>query len=360
MTIRENKYELSHLQHIFLGPKWTILFLCITICDWYVGTWLICTIFGQALAEKFPLAMVTDDYKLWVGVFILITIPLSCTSILDQALLQFIFLAGRMLMVFFMAGTLIVAFIHSDRNHFGDQMGPANDVPLVDFTHTITIIQTAIYTTSFQCSVPGIAGISSNKKTTKWIFRNAITFTYLSNSILALLSAVYFGSSTNPSSNLNWSTYHSGDNGWSLFVSGYIVLFAAIDGLAVFPLMCCSLGDIMLAGFYGEKAHLAGKNVKTRIFFRLVASVPQSICALFVNDLGSLVIYGGILTLISESAVPTVLYIVSGRSMKEQGLTARTFFSSKWFSKDWLAYFILTTALFVVAGVVLDSVLRSF
>ncbi len=358
IAIRDTKYELSYLQHTFLGPQWTKFFLCTTACDLYGITWLVCSIFGQALAEQFPVAEVSDNYKLWVGVFILITVPLSCTSVLDQALLQFIFLAGRMLMVLFMMGTVIVAFVDGDRAYFGDQLGPVNDAPPINFTHTITIIQTAIFATSFQFSVPGMASISSNKKSMTRIFSNAVTFVYVSNITLAILMALYFGSATNPSSNLNWSDYHSHNSGWSTFVSGYIVLFAAVDGLAVFPLMCCSLGDILLAGFFGDEAPLAEKNVKTRIFFRLLASVPQSIGALFVDDLAILAKYGGVFTIVSYIAAPAVLYITSGRAMREKDLPTTTVYSSKWFSKEWLAYSMLVTTFLVVVGVVLDSILR--
>lgn len=145
----------------FLGSKWTRFFLCTTTCDLYGITWLVASIFGQALAEQVPVTRVDDDYKMWVGVFMLATVPLSCTSILDQALLQLIFfLAGRMLMVLLMMGIIIVAMIHSDQEYFGDQVGPVRDTPVVDWNHTITIIQTAI----FQFSVPGMASVSNNKK----------------------------------------------------------------------------------------------------------------------------------------------------------------------------------------------------
>lgn len=355
MAIRETKYELSYLQHVFLGPKWTNFFVFITAFELYSTTWLMSSIFGQALAEQFPLTGITDDYKLWVGVFTLITVPLSCTSILDQALLQFIFLAGRMIMVVLMIGTIIVAFIHDDRAYFGDQVGAINDTPLIDFSQTITIIQTAIFSTSFQVSVPGMAGVASDKKSATSIFKHAISFAYFSNCVLAVLAAVYFGSSTNPSSNLNWSAYHSNSTGWSAFVSGYIVLFAAVDGLAVFPLLCCSLGDILLAAVFGERAPLVEGNLRIRVLFRLLASVPQSIGALFVDDLGVLVKFGGALTLISDIASPTVLFLVSGWEMKKRGLPTTTFYSSHCLSRVWLAYFILTTTALLLIGVVLDT-----
>lgn len=358
VAICESKYELSYLQHKFLGPRWMKLFLGTTACDLYGITWLICAIFGQALAEKIPLPALSQSYQFWVGVFMLVTVPLSCTSTFDQALLQFLFLGCRMIMVVFMIGTVVVAFMHPDREYFGDQVGPMNDAPLFDFSHTITIIQTAIFSTSFQFSVPGMASVSSNKKSMTGIFRNAVIFVYVSNCVLAVLMALYFGSATNASSNLNWSVYHGSNNGFSAVVSAYVVVFAAVDGLAVFPLMCTSLGDILLAGVYGDQAPLKEEDVKTRIFFRLVASVPQCIGALFVDDLGKLAKYGGVFTIVSYIVAPALLYVTSGRAMAENGMQATTVYSSKWFSKDCLAYLMLTGALLVVIGVVLESIPR--
>jgi hypothetical protein len=359
MTIRDKQYELSALQHKFLGPRWTKFFLATTACDLYSITWVMSTIFGQAIAQQIPVTGIDDDYKFWVGIFLLITVPLSCTHVLDQALLQFIFLGGRMLMVLIMLGTIISAFLAGDSEYFGDQVGAKSDAPSIDLTHTTTIIQTAIFATAFQFSVPSMAGIASSKDSMTGIFRHAVTFVYISNCLLAVLMAIYFGSSVNPSSNLNWTDYHTGNEGWSKFASGYVVTFAALDGLAVFPLLCSTLGGILLAGVFGDKAELTDRDWKTQVFFRLLASLPQSIGALFVNDIGVIAKYGGIFTLLSYSAAPSILYIASGRRMREKGLPVETDYSSKLFSHDWIAYGLIVTTALVIVGVVSDAIIRN-
>lgn len=361
MTIRDMQYELSALQHMFLGPRWTKFFLVTTACDLYSITWVMSTIFGEALSQQVPIAGIDDDYKFWVFIFLVITVPLSCTHVLDQVLLQFIFLGGRMLMVVLMIGTVVAAFLSGDEDndHFGGETVGKIDTPAIDLTQTMTIIQTAIFSTAFQFSVPSMAGIASSKDSMTGIFRHAVTFVYVSNCLLAVLMAIYFGSATNPSSNINWSNYHTGNAGWSKFVSGYVVMFAALDGLAVFPLLCSNLGGILLAGVFGDKAALTDQDMKTQIFFRLVASLPQSIGALYVNDLSVIAKYGGIFTLLSYSAAPTILYIASGRRMREKGLPEETCYSSKLFSHYWIAYGLLVTTALVVLGVVVDAVLQN-
>ena len=77
MAIRDTKYELSSLQQRFLGRKWTRFFLCTTACDLYGITWLVASVFGQALADQVSVTGTDEDYKIWVGVFMLIT---NCSS----------------------------------------------------------------------------------------------------------------------------------------------------------------------------------------------------------------------------------------------------------------------------------------
>jgi hypothetical protein len=259
-----------------------------------------------------------------------------------------------------MIGTLITAFLDSNASHFGNQVGAVSDVPLVDLSHTITMIQTAIFATAFQFSVPGMAGVSANKKSMTSIYRRAVSFVNVSNCVLALLMAVYFGrSATEASSNLNWSVYQAGSGGWTKFVSGYVVLFAAIDGLAVFPLICVSLGDILLAGAFGvDQAHSMEQDYKWRTLFRILAATPQLIGAFFFKDLGVLAKYGGIFTLLSYTAAPAALYVASGKSMEDIGLSSSTYYSSKLFSHNGVAYGLLTAVGCTILGVIVDSVVR--
>lgn len=262
-----------------------------------------------------------------------------------------------MLMVLLMVATITQAFVGGNSLYFGDQEKAINDVPLIDARHSITIIQTAIFATAFQFSVPAIASVSDNKKAMKGIFKKAVSVVYASNVLVALLMGVYFGTSTDPSSNLNWLSYRSESAGWAKFVKGYVVSFAAIDGLAVFPLVCASLGDILLSGYFGENWEEKEKDWKIRIAFRLFASIPQSIGAFFLSDLGILATYGGLFTLLSYSAAPSILYIVSGRAMENAGLGRGTYYSSPLFSSDIVAYVLLGLVGCILVGVVLDGIL---
>ena len=129
------------------------------------------------------------------------------------------------------------------------------------------------------------------------IIVRSVSYIYVTNLILSLLMAVYFGNATEASANLNWLHYHGGTwDGegeftrawWATAISSYVVLFAAVDGLSVYPLICISLGDILMGARYEDKVHEMQENWKVRICFRLLACVPQAIGSMFLTDLGAM------------------------------------------------------------------------
>ena len=317
---QQQKVELSELCRVFLGTKSRNFFTITTAFDLYCITWTFAAAFAASMSNALPImdggggggdSYGTDissasssslssftDYKLYILIFAAITIPLSCMTILDQLLLQMAFLGGRTFMLCLMIGTLIYAYIHHDVPIFGDQAGPAADVPLVDFTNIVTIFQVCIFSTAYQFAVPGIADHYESKiSDPKKVLRIGVGYTFATNLILAILASFFFGRhNTAESNNLNWMDYQGqvvteeSRSGWSTFISSYIVLFVAIDGLAVFPLIALSLGDILLSAFYGAQS--TKQSWKIQILFRLAGSVPQLVGAIFINDLSVMYVNG--------------------------------------------------------------------
>lgn len=297
MEIRQRTYELSELARIFLGKHVLGFFTATTAFDLYGIMWAFAAIFGTTLADNLPMTGKDSDYQLYLCIFSVIVIPLACVPVIDQCWIQLCFLVARTSMVIFMIATVAVGYA-SSMPQFGTQAGPVQDVPLANFQNLIIVIQVCIFSTAFQFAVPGISGVTRNKKVLLEIFGSAVSYIFVTNVILGLLLAIYFGSKEiAESSNLNWLDYHggtwdgtgsvkSGRAGWASFISNFIVLFAAIDGLAVFPLIAVSLGDILVGAFYGKDAHEYRNEWKRRSAFRLLASIPQIVGALFVQDLG--------------------------------------------------------------------------
>ena len=293
--VHDRTYELSELCRIFLGRWPRNFFTCTTVGDLYGITWTFAAVFGSSLSEHLPIG--TDsDYRLYIFIFMAVAIPVSCMRIVVQMPLQMAFLIARTIMLFLMLGTLLAAYI-TNASHFGMQETPTPETPFFAFTSIITVMQLCIFSTAFQFSVPGLASETRNKQSMFNVLTGAVTYIYLTNLVLSLVVAFYFGKSTEASSNLNWLYYHGGTwdgtgaftrSWWAEAISSYIVLFAALDGLAVYPLIATSLGDILMGAIYEDSVHQVQKDWKTRIVFRLVASVPQAIGSLFLKDLGAM------------------------------------------------------------------------
>ena len=143
----------------------------------------------------------------------------------------------------------------------------------------------------------------------------------------------------------------------SRVISGYIVLFAAIDGLAVYPLIALSLGDILMAAFHRERVHEAEKDWKIRTAFRLLATSLQAVGALFIKDLGAIATYAGIFYLaklhgLSGIALPQECPAPGRRRHACQDLLQHFIFSSKA-----MAYILLMGVALTIGGVIVDEAL---
>jgi hypothetical protein len=295
MDILDRTFEMSELCRIFMGPWMRTFFTLTTAGDLYGITWAMAAVFGSSLGHDLPIGT-SNDYQIYIFIFLVIVVPISCMSISGQVRLQMLFLGGRTIMLGLMISTLAVAY-GSTEPHFGEQAKPARDVPLADFSNIILVLQTCIFSTAFQFAVPGLTAETKDKPAMIPIIKVSVSYIYATNLIIGLLMAIYFGADTEKSSNLNWLNYHGGtwdESGdfsrswWATGVSTYIVMFAALDGLAVYPLIAVSLGDILMGAYYEDAVHEAHKSWKRRVIFRLMASIPQGIGALFVQDLGAL------------------------------------------------------------------------
>ena len=159
-------------------------------------------------------------------------------------------------------------------------------------------MQVGIFSTAYQFSVPVISQASPNRLKMAPIFLIACDWIFLSTSILSVVLSDYFGDAIEKSSNLNWLTYSGGTGsidtdgnvvgraGWAKFVSGFVVCYPAFDLLSVFPLVAISLGEILMGAFYGSNVHKLQEDWKRRSLFRVIASAPQIVGALFVKDIG--------------------------------------------------------------------------
>ena len=321
-VIRERKFEVTVLAKMFLGEHWARIYCLTTSFDLYGITWAFCVVFAGTLSELVPIhGAASNGYNLYLVAFVLVSVPLSCVSILDQVFVQLVFLGLRVTMVILMVSTLIIALMRPDKEFFDDfPEGSSRNMTLASVGSTISLIQTCIFGTAFQFAVPGVANICRDRSRVHTFVAIAILFVLFSNLLLAVLASIYFAEETDEFSNVNWLTYNGGSSAGITFlvtriVSYYIVLMAAVDGLAVYPLNTIPLGEGLMGAFYGT-CHRP-KDWKTRVAFHLLASVPQAIGAFFVQDLGRIAEFAGIFTVLSYTLFPSLLQLASRRKMLE-------------------------------------------
>jgi hypothetical protein len=355
MKIRERKYELSLLTKLFLGKGGTVFFSFTTLGDLYGITWALCSIFANAFADKFPLGDAQDGgYKLYIAMFMAVTVPLACASIKDQLWIQMSFMTARFVMAILMVGTIAGAY-GADEPHFGSQIGPANDVALAKPSNIVQVTMSCIFATAFQFAAPTMASESRSKTGLTEVFGMAATFSYVTNLFLGIPLALFFGQDQPDSANLNWVNYHGGTGeadpaAWATAISSYIVLFTAIDGIAVYSLIAISTGEILMGAVYGDRVHEVEQDWRIRTAFRLLGSIPQAIGAMFLSDLGVIAKYAGIFTILSYTVCPALLALSSRACMKKKQLPSTTYYSSHFSSRFW-SYGLLLVSAALIGGV---------
>ena len=362
LRVHQRTYELSELCRIFLGSSLRNFFTLTTAGDLYGITWTFAAVFGSSLAGQVPMGT-NYDYEAYVLMFMALTVPLSCMRISLQVNFQLLFLLARTVMLSLMLGTLIAAYAVGE-SHFGNQSQPALETPPAIFSNIVTVLQLCVFSTAYQFSVPGLTAETGDKGAMVQIIAKSVSYIFVTNLALSLLMALYFGSSTEASSNLNWLNYHGGTwDGegefsrawWATGISYYIVLFAAFDGLAVYPLIAISLGDILLGALFEEKVHEVQENWRFRISFRLIASIPQAIGAVFVKDLGVIAKYAGIFTLLSYTICPSLLAIKSRYISGASELPVDTSYTT-WLSSDMCAWILIVFASCLIGGVLVEAI----
>jgi undecaprenyl pyrophosphate phosphatase UppP len=355
LKIRERKYELSLLTKIFIGKAGTIFFSLTTLTSMYGVMWGFCTIFANAFADKFPLGDMQDDgYKLYIALFMVVIVPMSCTSITDQQWIQMAFVTARIVMVIMMVVTVVIAY-GTDEPHFGSQVGPVNDIPLAKPSNIVQVTMTCVFLSSMQAVLPTMADETRSKTGLTQVFAAAATSCYVSNLFLGILFALFFGQDQPDSSNLNWVNYHGGTGeaepaAWTAAISGYIVLSAAISVAPIYAVVAITTGGTLMALVYGDHVHEAEQDRRIRTVFRLLASIPPAFGALFLSDFSVITKYTGIFMILSYTVCPALLTLSSRECMKKKNLPLTTYYSSYYSSRVW-SYGLLLLSAAVIGGV---------
>ena len=256
-------------------------------------------------------------------------------------------------MVILMIGTVAAAY-GADEPHFGSQVGPVRDISLANPSNIVQATMTCIFACIMQYTVPIIADGCRCKTGLSKVFGIAASLSYVSNLLLGILLAFFFGQDQPDNANLNWVNYHggTGDGGsaaWTKATSGYIVLSTAINMVPQYSLVVLPTGGVLMGAVYGDRVHEVEQDWKIRTAHRLLASFPPAFGALVVSDFSVIAKYTGIFTILTYTVCPALLALRSHACMKEKNLPLTTYYLS-YFSSHFCSYgLLLLSAAMIVA-----------
>lgn len=293
--------EVTDLAAEFLGPAGRLTYQASLTALTFVGLMAYSQVFMDTMTQQL---LPSASYALALPLlFALIVVPLSCMDLAEQVHVQVAMSALRFLALgILLLGTTVALFLRTSSDTLPSSsiasLHPQQPLPLMRWQGLGCVLTTAIFSQLFQHSVPGLIRPLSpeDKKQVPAIFRAALATTSLLYIAIGCTAVSYFGDSLEQSVNLNFIGFDWGTgSGIAQALAMIVVLFPALDTLSVFPLIAITLGNNLHAAcpwldqlLYQGGAGAGDKATvrkMTRIFWRLVASIPPIVGSIFVHDL---------------------------------------------------------------------------
>jgi amino acid permease len=168
--------------------------------------WVYTTVFGHAMASSVHITGdVGTDYLIWVGVFAVVVVPLTCMELREQVGVQVVLSLARFAMVLFMVGTTAGAMAGKEGvEQFGHQSG-ARGAPLVDLSGFYKMVPIATYANIYHHSIPGLSMPVADKSRLGFVFGATFAFGMFAYSLIGGTVAWYFGDGVDEAgANINW------------------------------------------------------------------------------------------------------------------------------------------------------------
>ena len=330
-------FEVTDLFGTFLGSRARTIYVSILSGYMYGALWAYSTVFAASFSANVPVFFLNNGntcnieeegtqclgpFFVWLGVFALLSIPLSCLELKEQVYVQVTMFIARLLVVLLMTGTALGGYA-CDGIVFADMSKDHKpDTPLFTFAGLSTVMPVSIYAFIFHHSVPILSQPVKDKTSLPKVFRYAFIIVGTAYASLGLILAIWFGSHVDGQCNLNWRQYvgcvapHSDGSPVTLndrttgamVVSFIILIFPALDVLSAYPLNAITLGNNLLSAVHSnieigtmnhttdeEHDHPSSSSsnkswanwfmsfrtmsvqARRRIMFRLIAAVPPVI-----------------------------------------------------------------------------------
>ncbi|GMI07992.1 hypothetical protein TrLO_g97 [Triparma laevis f. longispina] len=337
--VKQRKFEIIEMCTLFLGPTGGRAYVTTFSFYMYGCLWAYSSVFANAMAQTIPLNS-SDDYAIYVIIFAVVTVPLTCMELREQVNIQIALSFCRFLMVVVIVSTVAAAF-NATTPQFNEQTS-ANGTDWFNISGFYRILPIAVYANIYHHSLPGLSMPVEDKSKLGWIFKVVFMFMFVAYGLIGLSVAWYFGSDIESSANLNWHDYRAGTGentsndddpdwsnraAWVEAIVYFVVLFPALDVASAFPLNGITLGNCLMGSYYGSKIQEVETERKIVTMFRILAAVPPIFGSLFVRDLGVITDYTGITGFAIAFIFPALLHKESKRSCKKKGRETKTLYS---------------------------------
>ena len=364
ISIEDQKIEIPSLCELYLGDTGRFLY-CFFLGLYIYGTlWVYTSVFASTAEAVIPIFDNEYDFYIYVGVFALIVVPLTCLELTEQIHVQVIMSICRFLMVFLMVVTTLAATWGSKQSDeiFGT---PKNENVGNTFyssngwKNLYLLIPIVTYAYIYHHSLPGLSHPVEEKAKLGFIFNVTFLLCGLFYAILAATLAAYFGSEMQKQSNLNWIHYEGTDNIYLRWmISKFILLFPALDVVSAAPLNGITLGNNLFAAFYKSEKSMTEKSKV--LAFRLLASIPPILGALIARDISKITDFTGIAGIIITFIFPSLLQWYSRTALKQEletnsGKTIYATFLTKKRFIPIVGLFGLSLALYSFIGIIKEN-----
>ena len=347
LQLGDRKFEIAELCGIFLGNTARRLYVASISLYFYGALWAYSTVFARAWSNILPVPGLNqaESYYVYLAWWAVVECSWCLFELDEQITVQVALAIGRILMVCTMIGT-VLACDFSGHNSFDIPSDAPGHQTFGGVYHLwvpsnmYIILPVSIYALVMHHSVPTIVRPVRDKRQAGHIFAMSFAISYVAYLVLALVVSAYFGQYANTSSNLNWMHYKgfnpsdaqlSGADDIPLYakiVTAFVVIFPSLDVASAFPLNAITLGNNLMATYYGSSALPdAERSWYKRSFFRLLAAVPPVLAAGLVQDLGPITAYTGLTGIVIALITPAMLAYASEQDLMKRGMQSRTGFS---------------------------------
>ncbi|KAJ6239870.1 acid transporter [Anaeramoeba flamelloides] len=308
------KYEIIDMCKMFLGKKGKVLYFIMLTLFLFGTAWSYGAVFGSSIVTLFPITSITkgdhcdidgnfshncqNNYLLYIFLFSLVVVPISCLDLTEQRVIQIFLCAFRYLALFSIIFTIIVSMAKKDNPYVDHKASIAPGSGLLKWGGVDLIFTTGIFTQCSHHSITIIAEPVDNKRKIRKVITAALTSTFFFYAFVGVLCSLFFGHHTNTVITLNWMNYtgeQKNARAWASIIKYIVIMFPIFDLISIFPLKVVTLGTGMQTFFYPEtigKTDRRSKRIK--IAFRLIWSITPLCGAMIIKELPVIIFFVGI------------------------------------------------------------------